>query len=185
MCRSSSEPGGPRRCPGSRSQGGGSHVVTAGSSGDMSPQMARLLGTDTPEGAARFERLSALRDSGYTGPVDQDGNAVTWGPERRRDGQFLREAREDRALDDMKAEMRKWRSLPVPDPGPAEPMDPGKARLLGCDTPEGRAKFDRLRAYREAGYHGPLDKDNNIPDPDSPTEQQTLSALAGLSLTHS
>ncbi len=36
--------------------------------------MARLLGTDTPEGAARFERLAALRDSGYSGPIDQDGN---------------------------------------------------------------------------------------------------------------
>lgn len=149
--------------------------------------MAKLLGTDTPEGAARYERLSALRDSGYTGPVDQDGSAGSenWGPERRRDGDFLRERREGAALDDMKAEMRKWRSLPVPDPGPAEPMDPGKARLLGCDTPEGRAKFDRLRAYREAGYQGPLDQDNNIPDPDAPGEQRTLSALAGLSLTHS
>jgi hypothetical protein len=39
-----------------------------------SPQMAKLLGTDTPEGAARFDRLAALRDSGYTGPVNQDGN---------------------------------------------------------------------------------------------------------------
>jgi hypothetical protein len=39
-----------------------------------SPQMAKLLGTDTPEGAARFDRMSALRDSGYTGPIDQDGN---------------------------------------------------------------------------------------------------------------
>ena len=39
--------------------------------------------------------------------------------------------------------------------------------------------------YREAGYQGPLDQDNNIPDPDSPAEQQTLAALAGLSLTHS
>lgn len=147
----------------------------------MSPAMARLLGTDTPEGAARFERLSSLRDSGYTGPVDQDGYKLTEA-EARMSPQQRREAA---ALADMKAEMRKWRSLPAPDPGPAEPMDPGKARLLGCDTPEGRAKFDRLRAYREAGYNGPLDKDNNIPDPDAPGEQQTLSALAGLSLTHS
>ena len=92
--------------------------------------------------------------------------------------------REAAALDDMKAEMRKWRSLPAPEPGPAEPMSPAKAALLGCDTTEGRARFDRLRAYREAGYQGPLDQDNRIPDPDSPAGQQSLSALAALSLTH-
>lgn len=172
MCRSQADGG--RRCHGgSRS--------SAGHAGDMSPQMARLLGTDTPEGAARFERLSALRDSGYTGPVDPDGNALTEA-EARMSPQQRREAA---ALGDMKEEMRKWRSLPAPDPGPQEPMDPGMAKLLGCDTPEGRAKFGRLRAYREAGYQGPLDQDNNIPDPDSPAEQQTLAALAGLSLTHS
>ena len=143
--------------------------------------MARLLGTDTSEGAARFNRLSALRDSGYTGPVDQDGNAITEA-EARKSPQQRREAA---ALDDMKAEMRKWRSFPVPEPGPAGPMSPQKAKLLGCDTPEGRAKYDRLRAYREAGYTGPLDKDNNIPDPDSPAEQRSLDMLAALSLTHS
>jgi hypothetical protein len=138
--------------------------------------MAQLLGTDTPEGAARFERLSALRDSGYAGPVDQDGNAITEAEARK----SPQERRESAALDDMKAEMRKWRSFPAPEPGPVEPMSPQKAALLGCDTPEGRAKFDRLRAYREAGYNGPLDSDNNIPDPDSPAEQHSLGILAAL-----
>lgn len=89
------------------------------------------------------------------------------------------------ALADLKAEMRKWRSSPAPEPGPAEPMSSAKAKLLGCDTPEGRAKYDRLRAYREAGYGGPLDRNNNIPDPDDPAEQRTLDTLAALSLTHS
>jgi len=143
--------------------------------------MARLLGTDTPEGAARFERLSALRDSGYTGPVDQDGYAISEAEARR----SPQERREAAALEDMKAEMRKWRSLPVPEPGPAEPMSPQEAALLGVDTPEGRAKYDRRRAYREAGYHGPLDSNNNIPDPDSQAEQRSLDMLAALSLTHS
>lgn len=33
----------------------------------------------TPRSDASFERLRALRDSGYCGPVDQDGHAVTSG----------------------------------------------------------------------------------------------------------
>jgi len=177
MCRT-----GGRRCPSSGGRGrGGSAPVSAGHVGDMSPEKARLLGVDTPEGAARFERMSALRDSGYTGPIDQDGNAVS-GTEAHRSPQERREAA---ALADMQAEMRKWRSLPAPAPGPAGPMSPAKAKLLGCDTPEGRAKYDRLRAYREAGYNGPLDSNNNIPDPDSPAEQRSLDMLAALSLTHS
>ena len=178
MCRSKAEGG--RRCPdGSSRSGHGS--IPAPRRGDMSPQMARLLGTDTPEGAARFERLSRLRDSGYTGPIDQDGNPVSEPGVRK----SPRERQQDDALAGMKDEMRKWRSFPVPEPGPAEPMSPAKAKLLGCDTPEGRAKFDRLRAYREAGYDGPLDSNNNIPDPDDPAEQESLDMLAALSLTHS
>ena len=172
MCRSQADGG--RRCP-------GSGHVSAGHAGDTNPALARVLGTDTPEGAARFQRLSALRDSGYAGPVDQDGYAVSAEDAHR----SPRQRGEAAALDDMKAEMRKWRSLPAPGPGPAEPMSPAMAKLLGCETPEGRAKYDRLRAYREAGYTGPLDQDNNIPDPDAPGEQRTLSALAALSLTHS
>jgi hypothetical protein len=82
---------------------------------------------------------------------------------------------------DLQQEMRDWRSLPEPDPAPAEPMPAAKAELLGCDTPEGRAKYDRLRAYREAGYTGPLDQDNRIPDPDDPASHQMLSALARMS----
>jgi hypothetical protein len=146
----------------------------------MSPEMARVLGTDTPEGAARFGRLSALRDSGYTGPVDQDGYAMTEAGARR----SPQERREAAALESMKARMREWRSRPVPAPRPAEPMNPQLAKALGCDTPEGMARYERGRALREAGYDGPLDSSNNIPDPDDPAEQRSLDALAALSLTH-
>ena len=52
--------------------------------------------------------------------------------------------------------------------------------LLGCDTPEGLANYERGRAYREAGYNGPLDADNRIPDPDDPRERPALHALAAL-----
>jgi hypothetical protein len=81
------------------------------------------------------------------------------------------------ALDQMKDEMRQWRSRDVP-LLPPEPMTPQMAQLLGCDTPEGRAKYERLRAYREAGYHGPLDEASHIPDPDDPGEQDALETLA-------
>jgi hypothetical protein len=86
----------------------------------------------------------------------------------------------DSALARMQDEMREWRSRPEPVPPPDEPMSPQMAKLLGCDTPEGRAKYDRLRAYRGAGYTGPLDQDNRIPDPDDPANRQSLSALAAL-----
>ena len=79
---------------------------------------------------------------------------------------------------EMEQEMRDWRSLPEPAPPPAEPMTPQMAALLGCDTPEGRAKFDRLSAYRAAGYTGPLDQDNRIPDPDDPANADAIGALA-------
>lgn len=42
---------------------------------DVSPAF-RALGLDSPQ----FRRLKTLRDSGYTGPVDQDGYAVPDGP---------------------------------------------------------------------------------------------------------
>lgn len=89
--------------------------------------------------------------------------------------------RGDRAFPAMQAEMREWRSRPVPAPPPDEPMNPQLARALGCDTPEGLAKYERGRAYREAGYNGPLDQDNNIPDPDDPANHESLHALAALS----
>jgi hypothetical protein len=144
----------------------------------MSPELARVLGTDTPEGAARFERLSKLRDSGYTGPVDQDGYAVSEAGIRKPPPQSG-----DRALPGMLDEMREWRSRPAPEPSPAEPMSPQKAQLLGCDTPEGLARFERGRALREAGYTGPLDRDGRIPDPDDPRERESLHMLAALSET--
>jgi hypothetical protein len=135
--------------------------------------MAKLLGTDTPEGAARFDRMSALRDSGYTGPIDQDGNATTMDAKPAKRG--------DKALPGMLDQMRDWRSRPVPEAKPDKPMSNPMKKLLGCDTPEGLEKYERGRAYREAGYSGPLDSGNRIPDPDDPSERESLHALAALS----
>jgi len=83
----------------------------------------------------------------------------------------------DRALAEMKAEMREWRNRPVPSL-PPQSMTPQMAKLMGCTTPEGREKYERLRAYRLAGYSGPLGPDNRIPDPDEPGMQSTLETLA-------
>lgn len=80
----------------------------------------------------------------------------------------------------MLDEMRDWRSRPEPEPKPEPPMTPQMSKLMGCDTPEGREKYERGRAYREAGYTGPLDKENRIPDPDDPSNLRALDALAGL-----
>jgi hypothetical protein len=135
--------------------------------------MARVLGTDTPEGAARFDRMAALRDSGYTGPIDQDGNATTMDAKPVRQG--------DKALPGMLDQMREWRSRPVPDAKPGKEMSPQMKQLLGCDTPEGMEKYERGRAYREAGYNGPLDSSSNIPDPDDPGNRESLHGLAALS----
>ena len=137
----------------------------------MSPGMARLLGADTPEGRERYERGRALRESGYAGPMDRDGYPV---PEDEPAGHA------NPVLDRMRDDMRSWRSRPEPQPLPEAPMTPQMARLLGCDTPEGREKWDRLRAYRDAGYKGPLGPDNRIPDPDDPANHEPLSALAAL-----
>jgi hypothetical protein len=139
----------------------------------LSPEMARLFGADTPEGAARYRRARDLRESGYTGPMDQDGYAQ---PEA---GPSSPEP-PGPAMTRMQDEMRHWRSLPQPQSRP-EALSPQMERLLGCDTPAGRAKYDRLRAYRDAGYTGPLDQDNRIPDPDDPANYEPLSALARMS----
>jgi len=80
--------------------------------------------------------------------------------------------------DGMLADMREWRGRPEPTPSPAKPMSPEMKQLLGCDTPEGHERYERGRAYREAGYDGPLDSDSRIPDPDDPANRESLSALA-------
>ena len=100
---------------------------------------------------------------------------------RARNGkQNARRNGSSRALDGMRDNMRSWRSRPAPSPRPDKPMPDALARALGCDTPEGREKYDRGRAYREAGYTGPLDSENRIPDPDDPANHESLSALAAL-----
>ena len=114
------------------------------------------------------------RDDGSWWDDDEATPAGDWWAEE----EPVSEEPRDKEPDGMLADMRDWRSRPEPKPSPAEPMSPEKEKLLGCDTPEGRAKFDRLRAYREAGYDGPLDSDNRIPDPDDPANQDALSALA-------
>ena len=85
----------------------------------------------------------------------------------------------DREMPALQAEMRQWRRRPVPQ-APPEDLDPQMAKLLGCDTPEGRASYDRLRAYREAGYTGPLDEHNRIPDPDDPANYELLHSAAAM-----
>ena len=87
---------------------------------------------------------------------------------------------DDWALQAMLAEMRVWRSRPAPEAPPGKPMSDQMKKLLGCDTPEGMANFERGRAYREAGYAGPLNAYGYIPNPDDPLERDALSTLAAL-----
>ena len=61
---------------------------------------------------------------------------------------------------------------------------PTVPHLVVCDQ-DGHGRTDLTpdaddRAYREAGYNGPLDADNRIPDPDDPRERPALHALAAL-----
>jgi len=65
MCRSSAQGG--RRCSGSKS--GGSSRSSAGG------QRASRRFDGKPETEAD-KRFFDLRESGYTGPIDQDGNAA-------------------------------------------------------------------------------------------------------------
>jgi hypothetical protein len=78
----------------------------------------------------------------------------------------------------MQADMRDWRARPIPTESAA--VRPEMAALLGADTPEGHARYQRLAAYRDAGYTGPLDQDNTIPDPDDPANADALRTLAAL-----
>ena len=89
----------------------------------------------------------------------------------------------DSAFTRMADDMREWRSRPEPVPSPAKPMHSALANALGCGTPEGLARYERGRAYREAGYRGPLDADNRIPDPDDPAGLDALRTLAALGET--
>ena len=84
---------------------------------------------------------------------------------------------------DMQAEMRDWRERDIQVP-PAQPDPSPKGRLLGTDTQEGADSFARLKAYRQAGYTGPLGPGNRIPDPDDPAERPALEALAFMRSQH-
>jgi hypothetical protein len=84
------------------------------------------------------------------------------------------------ALTNMKRTMRWWRKQAIHVP-PAVPDTSPLGRALGTHTQEGADHFARLKAYREAGYDGPLNQDNQIPDPDDPAEQAALDILAELS----
>jgi hypothetical protein len=135
---------------------------------------------DTPEAArAGWERRVA---SAQAAPAPHVSSVAPAEPAGAEGSWWADDAQpaESPALERMAQEMRDWRALPEPEPGPAGPMSPEMAKLLGCDTPEGRAKYERLRAYREAGYTGPLDEDNNIPDPDDPAERPGLEMLADM-----
>ena len=82
--------------------------------------------------------------------------------------------------DPVREQMREWRARGEPPPLDPEPMTPQMTKLMGCDTPEGRARYERGRAYREAGYTGPLDRDGRIPDPDDPANDRWLGAALSL-----
>jgi hypothetical protein len=43
----------------------------------MSPAFAAMVAQNPSLGDERFTRLRELRESGYTGPVDQDGNIAS------------------------------------------------------------------------------------------------------------
>lgn len=90
-----------------------------------------------------------------------------------------RHARTEGEFTRMQAQMRDWRSRGIHVP-PAEPDTSPLGRALGTDTQEGADNFARLKAYREAGYDGPLDQDGNIPDPDDPANNESLHGLAAM-----
>ncbi|MEV4241702.1 hypothetical protein AB0J47_41915 [Nocardia sp. NPDC049737] len=83
-------------------------------------------------------------------------------------------------LASLRETMRTWRAAPAPAAPEDKQMTPEMASLLGCETPEGRASYQRLSAWRAAGYDGPLDENANIPDPDDPTNIDRLATLAHL-----
>lgn len=124
------------------------------------------------EDAAPAPRPPALRENDETWWDDSEPRPEPWmdsgeEPEREPGPAFL----------SMQDEMRDWRSRRVEVP-PATPDTSPLGRVLGNDTQEGADKFARLKAYREAGYDGPIDQDGNIPDPDDPRERPALEALA-------
>ncbi len=86
----------------------------------------------------------------------------------------------DTDLADMKAEMRAFRAAPPPPLLPIAPMTEQQQKLFGCDTAEGRLRWQRTGAWRHAGYTGPLDQDANIPDPDDPAQRDDLVIMAQL-----
>jgi hypothetical protein len=139
----------------------------------VTPSGYRYLTADQDEALRQAATWSDEDSQGHAYPVEHlpgDGTARTVGSYRRGEP-------ESRTLISMKQGMREWRARDVP-LLPPEPMTPQMEKLMGCDTPEGREKYERGRAYREAGYDGPLGPDDRIPDPDDPAEAESLSALA-------
>jgi hypothetical protein len=141
--------------------------------GDEEPAMLRKLFREVREVRAEDKQLRADLRAGRkeygtdwrTGSTDPDLD-----PDAEPDSP---------ALARMKDDMRHWRSLRIEAP-PGVPDTSPLGRVLGTDTQEGADSYARLKAYREAGYDGPLDQDNRIPDPDDPDEQAALSVLASL-----
>lgn len=134
---------------------------------------AEMPAGDYPKGTSFFRQdddVFAVHPDGSVHPVTCD-DAAEPGQDRheRTDTEFTR----------MQGEMRQWRSRDVKVP-PAEVDASPLGKVLGTDTQEGADKFARLSAYRDAGYLGPLDQDNRIPDPDDPANHGSLHALADL-----
>lgn len=72
-------------------------------------------------------------------------------------------------------------STPEGDTPPSEReryrSNPGLRALLGIDTPEGAARFDRMVRERESGYDGALDQGGHRPDTSLPGNQAAQAAL--------
>jgi hypothetical protein len=122
-------------------------------------------------------------------PAEPEPQAEEWwaGDDGPPPGEFWDDDEPERepspAFAAMQDEMRDWRSRDIDVPR-GEPDTSPLGRVLGTDTQEGADKFARLKAYRDAGYEGPLDSDNRIPDPDDPQERPALEALAYMREQH-
>jgi len=96
-----------------------------------------------------------LADALRTAESTEDADRIA-----RDDG--LRDAR------DAASWLKERSSPPEMSESPSASHSPEMAKLLGTDTPEGAARFDRLAHIRDAGWTGSLDGTNRIPDPDNP-----------------
>jgi hypothetical protein len=130
----------------------------------------------TPEQASAFAGDPAPPDESWWSAEEQPPEGDWWAGDEP--AAATPERPSSPAFDRMAQEMRDRRALGEPE---LPPWDPADAWLLKADTPEERLSFQRLKAYREAGYTGPLNSENRIPDPDDPANWEWMKAGAALS----